>query len=68
MPGAHPRQVDAGLGAEHAKRQLLLRHLEREDGDADVGPERGVFGDVENDGGIVDADVIGDEVVGVGYG
>jgi hypothetical protein len=37
MARPHARQVDARLGAEHAHRELLLRHLEREDRDAGVG-------------------------------
>ena len=31
VAGAHPGQVDARLGAQHAHGELLLRHLERED-------------------------------------
>ena len=31
LAGAQPMRVDAGVGAEHAQHELLLRHLEREE-------------------------------------
>jgi hypothetical protein len=49
MAGADARQVDARFRAQHAERELLLRHLEREHGHARAAAERRVRGDVQRE-------------------
>ena len=61
MAGADVGVVDERLGAEHAQRELLLRHLEREDRNRDVGLQRRVRRDVEGERGLSHAGPAGND-------
>ena len=60
IPGPEPGVVHARLGAEHPQHELLLGHLEGEDGHADP-MERGVDRDVERERGLAHARPAGDD-------
>ena len=61
MPRAQGSEGHVGLGREHAERQLLLAHLEREDADRLVLPDRHVLGDVERQTRLAHSGAAGDD-------
>ena len=58
---AHAREVELCERAEHAHDELVGRHFEREDRDADVGLQRDVRGDVQTERRLSHARAAGDD-------
>ena len=63
IPAAEAVRVHPPLRAEHPHHQRLLRHLQREDGDDRPRLNRRVLRERQAEARVVNADVVGDEVV-----